>query len=305
MSSGGPSKSRILEERRRAGVVDDLEAELVRVGVEARASPDDLLELDHRPDWLEEHDVLHRRQIDAGGEKLRRGRDHRRLRLDVGEVVEVLLPDVTLDGDDAGHVVRVLASEVGVRSVESRPHLVGVLGVDAEDDRLRHPIRSLQVLGEVLRRHLRAREQRDDALEVPRLVEVGRDLAAEEVELALVRLPAVGVGAEHDPPHAVGREEAVVDPLLERVLVDGRAEVRVGVAVVLAKRRGGHAELSRLGEVFEDRAPARVVARAPAMALVDDDQVEVVGRVVAEDPEAVAGVGERLVEREVDLAARS
>ena len=38
------------------------------------------------------------------------------------------------------------------------------------------------------------------------------------------------------------------------------------------------------------------------MALVDDDQVEVVGRVVAEDAEAVAGVGERLVEREVDLA---
>ena len=37
------------------------------------------------------------------------------------------------------------------------------------------------------------------------------------------------------------------------------------------------------------------------MALVDHDQVEVVGRVVAEDAEAVAGVGERLVESEVDL----
>src|SRR5438876_12163301 len=38
------------------------------------------------------------------------------------------------------------------------------------------------------------------------------------------------------------------------------------------------------------------------MAFVDDDEVEVVGRVVAEDPEAVAGVRQRLVEREVDLA---
>ena len=37
------------------------------------------------------------------------------------------------------------------------------------------------------------------------------------------------------------------------------------------------------------------------MALVDHDQVEVVGWVVAEDAEAVAGVGERLVESEVDL----
>src|SRR4051794_11775305 len=38
------------------------------------------------------------------------------------------------------------------------------------------------------------------------------------------------------------------------------------------------------------------------MGLVDDDQIEVVRRGVAEDPEAVAGVRQRLVEREVDLA---
>src|SRR5581483_819354 len=63
-----------------------------------------------------------------------------------------------------------------------------------------------------------------------------------------------------------------------------------------------HAQLSRVREVLEDPAPARVVARASAVALVDDDQVEVVGRVVPKNAEAVTGVGEGLVEGEVDLA---
>ena len=47
--------------------------------------------------------------------------------LDVGEVVEVLLPDVAFDRDDAHDVVRVLAREVGVGVVERCAHLVGVL----------------------------------------------------------------------------------------------------------------------------------------------------------------------------------
>lgn len=40
------------------------------------------------------------------------------------------------------------------------------------------------------------------------------------------------------------------------------------------------------------------------MTLVDHDQVEVVGRIVAEDPKRIAAVGECLVEREVDLSSR-
>jgi hypothetical protein len=53
--------------------------------------------------------------------------------------------------------------------------------------------------------------------------------------------------------------------------------------------------------VLEDRVPVGLVAGAAAVALVNDDQVEVVGRVVAEDPERLAAVGQRLVERKVDL----
>jgi hypothetical protein len=69
---------RILEQLGCARVVDDLEAQLVLVGLETGAAADDLLEVDDRADRLEEHDVLHGRQIDPGGEQLRGCRDHRR-----------------------------------------------------------------------------------------------------------------------------------------------------------------------------------------------------------------------------------
>ena len=82
--------------------------------------------------------------------------------------------------------------------------------------------------------------------------------------------------------HLERREEAVVDAFLERVDVDRLAEVGVGVDVVLALGRGGEAELHGGGEVVEDAAPVALVVRAAAMALVDDDEVEEVGRILAE-----------------------
>ena len=103
--------------------------------------------------------------------------------------------------------------------------------------------------------------------------------------------------------HAVGREEAVVDALPQAVGVDRVAEVEVGVAVVVAQRRRGHAELVGRLEVFEDLAPVALVARAAAVALVHDDEVEEVGRVLAEQAGAALVLGDRLVDGEVHLPA--
>ena len=72
-------------------------------------------------------------------------------------------------------------------------------------------------------------------------------------------------------------EEAVLDSLLERVGVDGRAEVLDVRDVLRLLRRGGQADLRGGREVLEDLAPRGVVVSAPAVALVDDDQVEEVG----------------------------
>ena len=79
-----------------------------------------------------------------------------------------------------------------------------------------------------------------------------------------------------------GGEEAVVDAFFEGVDEDGVAEVFVGVGVVLALGGGGEAELDGRGEVFEDAAPRAFVLGAAAMTFVDDDEVEEIGRVVAE-----------------------
>ena len=50
-------------------------------------------------------------------------------------------------------------------------------------------------------------------------------------------------------------QKAVVNALSQAVGVNGVAEVQVGVAILVAQRRGGHADLVGGGEVFEDLAP--------------------------------------------------
>ena len=55
--------------------------------------------------------------------------------------------------------------------------------------------------------------QGESALELRRLVEPGGDLVPEQVELARVGAPAVGVRAEDDATDAVRSEEAVLDAL--------------------------------------------------------------------------------------------
>ena len=102
---------------------------------------------------------------------------------------------------------------------------------------------------------------------------------------------------------AVRGEEAVVDALPQAVRVERVAEVEVGVAVVLAQRRGGHAELVGRLEVLEDLAPVALVAGAAAVALVDDDEVEEVGRVLAVEARPALVLGDGLVDGEVHLAA--
>ena len=98
----------------------------------------------------------------------------------------------------------------------------------------------------------------------------------------VVRRIDIFVERRRDLLHLERRQEAVVDAFLERVDVHRLAEIGVGVDVVFALRRGGQAELHRRRKVFEDVAPVAFVVRAAAMALVDDDEVEEVRRILAE-----------------------
>ena len=116
-----------------------------------------------------------------------------------------------------------------------------------------------------------------------------------------LRPPAVEVLVEVDADDLVGGEEAVLDALLERVGVNRVAEVidvrdRPGFL-----RRRGQADLGGGGEILEDLSPGGVLRGASAMALVDDDQVEEVGRELLVDVAGLLGAGDGLVERQVDL----
>lgn len=163
--------------------------------------------------------------------------------------------DLSFLADDPHNVVGVLFGEIRVGVVERSPHLIRVLLVDAEDDRLCPSVRSTQVLGEMLRCGLGSAQQGHDSLEFPGRIEALRDLLAEEVELSLIGRPAVRVGAEDDAAHPVGREESVLDALCEGILEQGVAEVLVAVDRLIALRGGRHSELGRGREVVQDCPP--------------------------------------------------
>ena len=251
-----------------------VDREVVLAVVEPRAAPDDLLELDHRVDRPHQHDVADVAGIHAGRELLRGGQDRRDGLLVVLEVAQVLLAERAVVGGHALAVVRVVAR---LHLVDEVAHGQRVILRGAEDQRL-------LALVDLLHEDLHA--VRFALLDLDDLVEVGLRVALARLDLALdhcvVGRVDVLVERRGDLLHLERRQEAVVDAVLERVDVDRLAEVGVGVDVVLALGRGGQAELHGGREVVEDAAPVAFVVRAAAMALVDDDEVEEVRRILAE-----------------------
>jgi hypothetical protein len=215
----------------------------------------------------------------------------------------VAASDVALIGGDTADVVGVLGHEVAVQSGERGAHLAGVLLVDAEHDGLGEAVDLLEELCEVPSDRLGAGAECHEPLEVLGVVLIVGDGSAVAIQLVLARTPAGRVPLGDDPMHAVGREEAIVDPLTQAVLIDRIPEVEIGVAGLLTKRCRGHAELDRRLEVLQYDPPGTLVTCAAAMAFVHDDEVEEVGREGSEQPRAPLVLGERLVDPEVHLSA--
>src|SRR5204863_3563224 len=106
-----------------------------------------------------------------------------------------------------------------------------------------------------------------------------------------------------NPMDAVGRQEAVVNALLEAVGVNRVAEIKVGVAVFVAQRRGRHAELVGGLEVLENLAPVGIFLGAAAVAFIDDNKVEEVGREFFVEAWPALVLGDGLIRGKVKLAA--
>ena len=102
---------------------------------------------------------------------------------------------------------------------------------------------------------------------------------------------------------AIRGQEAVVDALLEAVGVERVAEVEVRVAVFVAQRGGGHAELVGGLKPFKDFTPVGIFFRAAAMALVHDDEVKEVSREFLVQPRPALVFRDRLVGGEIKFAA--
>ena len=283
------------------GEVEDVEEELAVVVPQPGAATDDLLELHDGVHHAGEDDVLAGRGVHAGGQELGRREDDGRGRLHVLEPAQVTDADVALVGGHPADIVGVLPDQVGVEVVQLPAHLVGVLLVHAEDDRLGEAVGPLEEVGDAAGDGLGAGAEGDDPLEVLGLVLLVGDLPPVAVKFARVRSPAEGIVGGDDAVDAVGGEEAVLDTLAQGVDVDRLAEVGVGVHVRVALGRGGHPELEGGLEVVQDLPPGALVSGATPVALVHDDQVEEVGRILTVEPRAAFVLGDRLVDGEIHL----
>src|SRR5665213_2764176 len=130
-----------------------------------------------------------------------------------------------------------------------------------------------------------------------------RNCSAITIQFGLAGPPASCVPFCYDSMDPIWGEEAIFDSLAKAVFVDRVAKVPVTIAIVVAQRGRGHAELHCWLEVFQNRAPGTVVSRASPVALIDDDQIKEIRGELIEESGAPIVFRERLIDGEVHLAA--
>src|SRR5690606_12735755 len=94
------------------GEVDDVEVFLAVIDLQPGAAPDDLLELGAGANHARQYHVLDHLSVDAGGQQLRGGQDHRRRFVHVLKMREVGQANGAFVGRDAADVVGVLLDQI-------------------------------------------------------------------------------------------------------------------------------------------------------------------------------------------------
>ena len=239
---------------------------------QAGTAADNLFELGHGTDHLIQHDQLGHLAVGSGGEELGGRGDDRVLCRDGDEIVQLALA-VLIAAGDADHIIRILLHHVGVAVDERNAHALGRLFGGAEDDRLGHAVRGLQI-GRDLGGHLVDAVLQDDVgIVIAVVVDAVRDRVAEIIQLIPARPPAVGdIGLNVDDLE--GSEKAVLNPLLQAVGIHRIAEIRNVGNVFRLFGRGRHADLGSRGKILQDSAPAALLLGRTAVTLVYDDEVK-------------------------------
>src|SRR5665213_629471 len=123
-------------------------------------------------------------------------------------------------------------------------------------------------------------------LDLDDFVEVALDKPVASVDVAfydhIIRRVDVFIERGRDLPDLERRKEPVVDAVLQRIDVDGVAEIRVRVCVVVSLGGRCESELHRRREVLEYAAPVTLVVGAASVTLINDDEVEEVGWILTE-----------------------
>src|SRR3990167_4442718 len=250
-----------------------IDREVVLAIVKPGAAPDDLLELNHRIHRPHEYDVADVTRIHAGRELLRGSQN----------------------GRDSLFVVLKVAQPLLAQRAIMRSHSLAVVGVGALldlVDQVAHGQRMglrgtkddgffflVDLVHEDLDALLLALLDLDDLVEILLFVAFsGLDLAFHH---GVVRGEYIVIQRGSDLLQAEGCKETIVDAVFERIDEHRLAEVGIGVGVVLSLRRSSQTQLHGGGEVFEDTAPVAFIICTASVALVDDDEVEEVRRVLA------------------------
>ena len=238
------------------------------------AATDNLFKLDHGVYRPHQHDVTNVPCIHAGRKFLRCGEDGWNGFLIVLKVSQVLFAQFAVVGCDALAVVRVFARFQLVDEV-AHEQSVGLVG--AEHQRF---FVLVDLLHEDLHTLFFALANLDDLVEVFFLVALASfNLPFHHVVIGRVNIL---VKRRLNLLHFERCEKAIVDPFLQRVDEHRLTEVAIGVHVVFAFWCGSQTELHGGREILQNASPVTFVVCAATMALVNDDEVEEVRRVVAE-----------------------
>ena len=257
-----------------AAKIHQREVELLGVFMHAGAAADDLLELRHRPHGAVEHDQPAGLRVDAGRQQPRRGDDHRVRAFRINEIAELRLAFGVAAGD-AHDIAVVHVAKILVLIDQRLAHACRVFLINAEDDRFLEAVAAgFEEIADFGSHQLGAILEHQRAVEILLIVDAVFDRVAVTIEGANFGTIAGDVPVDMDLADLVGGEKAIPDAFAQRVGINRIAEIVDVGNVFRFLGRGRQADLRRRAEIIEDLTPGGILGGTPAMALVDNNQIE-------------------------------
>ena len=121
----------------------------------------------------------------------------------------------------------------------------------------------------------------------------------------IIRIVNILINVTFRNSHTKWRQITVCNALLERIGIDGVAEILICIGVVLTARRGGHTELICKQEVVHQVAPLALVVRTAAVTFVYYDEIEEICRILlVVRLTALIGTHEGLKDGKIEMSCR-